>query len=252
MVLIDNPRAATRANGELTITTGTFTIFGQTLNIEDGKLIYVGGPTTNPGLDIKATKTIHTFISPTQNSLTQTSLSPARATPSQQINIPLQQKTIVVGVSVTNTLNNPHITLFSDEPGLSQTDILSYLVLGYPADNASNQQAQALLRALDALNANNNNTAGIIDRFKQTLNLDQVGLQSDAFLNSKTNTVQQNTSLVLGKMLSPKLFVRYSIGLIEPINTLSTAYQFNQHWTAQTQSNSLGNGIDLTYSWEQN
>ncbi len=252
LVLIDNPRTTTRANGELTITKGNFTIFGQTLNIENGKLIYVGGPTTNPGLNIKATKTIHTFVSPTQNSLTQTSLSPSKSSPSQQINIPLQQKTIVVGVSVTNTLNNPHITLFSDEPGLSQTDILSYLILGYPTDNASNQQAQALLRALDALNANNSNASGIIDRFKQTLSLDQIGLQSDSYLNSKTNTVEQNTSLVLGKMLSPKLFVRYSIGLIEPINTLSTAYQFNQHWTAQTQSNSLGNGIDLTYSWEQN
>ena len=247
LVLMSNPQTTTHANGQLTITKGAFTVFGQTLNIEDGKLIYVGGPTTNPGLNIKATKTIHTFVSPTQNSLL-----PTNSTISQQINIPLQQKTVIVGVSVTGTLNNPDIILFSDDPGLSQADILSYLILGFPVDNASNQQAQALLHALNALSANNSNTSRIINQFKQTFNLDQIGLQSNTYLNPKTNTVKQNTSLVLGKILSPKLFVRYSIGLIEPINTLSTAYQFNQHWSAQAQSNNLGSGIDLTYSWEQN
>jgi len=250
--LSDNTHDNTKATGELTIDKGTFTAFGQVLNIENGKLIYLGGPTTNPGLNIKATKTITTFVNPTQNSLTQTTAAKTNETPINNLNIPLQQEILIVGVSVTNTLNDPNIILFSNQPGLSQADILSYLVLGYPLDNAGNQQAQALLRAANAISANNKNAGDIITQLKDMFSLDQVSLQSDNYLNPETNTVEQNTSLVLGKMLSPKLFVRYSIGLLEPVNTLSTAYHFNKHWFLQTETNSLGNGVDIVYSLEAN
>ena len=251
LLLNDNSTDNTKANGELTINKGVFTVFGQTLNIENGKLLYLGGPTTNPGLDIKATKMLTTFVSTTQNNLTSP-ISSTAATLNNQTNLPLQQETIVVGVAVSNTLSEPHIILFSNQPGLSQADILSYLILGYPLDNASNQQAQALLRAVNALSASNSSAGNIVTKVKETFKLDQIGLQSDSFLNTESNTVEQNTSLILGKMLSPKLFVRYSIGLLQPINTLSSTYNFNKHWLVQTQTNSLGNGIDFIYSWEIN
>lgn len=253
--LVDNPKTQTNANGELTITKGTVSAFGQSLMITNGKLLYAGGPTTNPGLNIKAFKQIKTFVNPAGSSLSATSLSSGGNSSSgsaQAINAPLQQKNINVGVSVTNSLSNPHIMLYSDQPDLSQADILSYLILGYPMNSATNQQGEALIQAANALSASNNDMSGLISNIKNTLNLNEIGLQSNNYLNPSNNSVEQNTSLVLGKMLSPKLFVHYSIGLIIPVNTLSATYSFNQNWSLQTETNSLGNGVDLIYSWQHN
>ena len=240
------------ANGELTVNNGTFTVFGQQLTIKNGKLIYVGGLVTNPGLDIKATKTITTFVNATPNSLTQTSLTTEQKTPSQQLNTPLQQKIITVGIKVSNSLDDPHIALFSDEPGLSGADILSYLLLGYPLDKASNGEAQALWNAISSLSANNRGMGNtLVTKIKHSFDLDQIGIQSNVYFDKKTNTVQHNTSLVLGKMLLPKLSINYSIGLIEPINTLSATYQVNKYWSTQAKTNSLAKSIDIIYSHEK-
>ncbi len=250
LLLLDNPKINTQANGMLTINKGTFTFYGQKLTIENGKLIYVGGPITNPGLDIEAIKTITTFVSVEQN---KTDLILGSKIPSQQLDIPLQQKTIKVGAKITHTLEKPNIILFSDPAGsLSQQDILSYLIFGYPLNNARNGEAQLLLRLLYSLKSNKSSGENsLFTKIKQTLPFDQTGFTSDTYLNPRTNTVQQNMLLVLGKRLSPQFFVRYSIGLIEPINTLGISYQFNQYWAAQAKTNSLGKGVDLTYSREQ-
>lgn len=251
--LTDTPKTQTNATGELTITNGTVSAFGQSLTITNGKLLYAGGPTTNPGLNIKAFKQIKTFVNPAANSVATTSLSTGNSSDSgQTISAPLQQKTINVGVSVSNSLSNPHIMLYSDQADLSQADILSYLILGYPMNSATNQQGEALIQAANALSASNNDMSGLISNIKDTLNLNEIGLQSNNYLNTSNNSVEQNTSLVLGKMLSPKLFVHYSIGLIVPINTLSATYSFNHNWSLQTETNSLGNGVDLIYSWQHN
>jgi translocation and assembly module TamB len=250
--LNDSPKRETNATGELVISQGTVTVFGQKLSINNGKLFYAGGATTNPGLNIKATKQIKTFVNPAEDSLTQNSLSTSNNNVAQNVNVPLQQKTITVGVSVTGTLEQPVIMLYSDQPDLSQADILSYLILGYPLSKASNQEGEALIQAANALSSSDSEMGSIINKLKDTFDLNEIGLQSTNYLNPNSNTVEQNTSLVLGKMLSPKLFVRYSIGLLIPINTLSATYSFSDNWSLQTETNSLGNGVDLIYSWENN
>ena len=52
--------------------------------------------------------------------------------------------------------------------------------------------------------------------------------------------IEQNlaneTSLVLGKYLSPRLYVSYGISLAEAINTLKMRYTLNDKWTIKTES----------------
>ena len=62
----------------------------------------------------------------------------------------------------------------------------------------------------------------------------------------------QDTSLILGKMIAPKLFLSYSIGLLSPINTATISYQLNQYLSAQAENNSLGTGGDLVFSIDHN
>ncbi len=251
LIINDKSNSSSQATGEITLTQGSYNVFGQALTIKNGKLLFAGGPVNNPELDIRASKQIKTFVNPTQNSLTNTGLSSSSSSSSASgVNIPLQAKTITVGASVTNTMLDPSISLYSDQPDLTKADILSYLIFGFPISQASNQQGEALWQAASALSANSNDVSGVMQQLKSRFALNSIGFESSSYLNTTNNSVQQNTSLVLGKMLSPDLYIKYSIGLIEPINTLSAAYTIDKHWTAQTETNSLGNGVDLIYSWE--
>lgn len=245
LTLKDSPKTPTLGTGELTITNGTYTAFGQTLTISNGKLMFSGGPVENPGLLIKATKSIRTYVNPFANALNSSSSTSV-------VSITPQEKIIVVGISVTNNLNDPILTLFSDQPNLTKTDILSYLVLGYPLSQANPSQEQTLVQAASALNLGDGQSSAILKDLKDSFSLDQVGLQSSNYLNRSNNSVQQNTSLLLGKMLSPRLFVSYSIGLLAPINTVTASYALTQNLSTQTSSSSLGSGIDLIYSFEHN
>jgi translocation and assembly module TamB len=67
-------------------------------------------------------------------------------------------------------------------------------------------------------------------------------------------SVEQNlsneTSLVLGKYLSPRLYVSYGISLAESINTLKMRYTLNDHWTIRSEVGEA-RGADLVYTIEK-
>ena len=56
-------------------------------------------------------------------------------------------------------------------------------------------------------------------------------------------------SLVLGKYLSPRLYVSYGISLIEEINTLKLRYTIGDRWTVSVESGSE-TGADVEYRIE--
>ena len=57
----------------------------------------------------------------------------------------------------------------------------------------------------------------------------EVGIEDVALESDLSN----ETSLVLGKYLSPRLYVSYGISLAEAINTLKLRYTIDDHWTPQ-------------------
>jgi translocation and assembly module TamB len=59
--------------------------------------------------------------------------------------------------------------------------------------------------------------------------LDNVGIESGSGEDSQT-------SLVLGKYLSPRLFISYGISLAESINTLKLRWTINDRWTIRTEA----------------
>lgn len=58
------------------------------------------------------------------------------------------------------------------------------------------------------------------------------------------------TSLVLGKYLSPRLYVSYGISLAESINALKLRYSLNDHWTIKSEVGEA-RGADLVYTIEK-
>ncbi|MBL4647468.1 MAG: translocation/assembly module TamB domain-containing protein [Gammaproteobacteria bacterium] len=246
ITLNEQPDSITTGNGELRIINGAYKIYGQQLIVNNGKLLFVDSPVTNPALSIRAQKQITAVITDKFDSASIDKKS------QQPQGIP-QQQTITVGVEITGTLNSPKVKLFSLPMQLSQTDILSYLVLGVSQNRAGASGSQALWQAANTLKGVGTITKGV----KNIFSLDQLSVESSSYVDQSaksikdgTSGVKHNTSVVLGKMLSPKLFIGYSIGLIEPINTIHVRYKISKNWQLRSKSNSLGNGIDLFYTFE--
>jgi translocation and assembly module TamB len=66
----------------------------------------------------------------------------------------------------------------------------------------------------------------------------------------EASTQRQQASVVLGKYLSPKLYVQYAVGLWEAEDTLRVRYRLTEHWTLEAQSGTQS-GADLLYTIEK-
>lgn len=240
--ITDSPTSTATGVGNLALV-GNYKAYGQTLTIQQGRLIFSGGDIANPSLDIQAVKTVNLVSASTGSGITNLNNAAALVAQGNQV---------TVGIHVQGTVNNRQIALFSQPPILNQTDILSYLILGRPAAQATQADAQLLYNAATALDFGGNQVSNISEQVKNTLGLDEVNIGTMSSAGPQTNnTAADNTSLIIGKALSPKLYLNYSIGLIQPVNTLRLRYFFSPSWILQSETNSLANALDIFYTFDR-
>jgi len=203
----DQPGKPTTASGELAIQDGKYRAYGQNLDIRTGRLLFAGGPITQPGLDIEAVR---------------------RPSPG-----------ILVGVKARGSMRNPDFSLFS-EPGMSQSDQLSWLVLGRPLESdASSQDRNSMNQAAIMLGLGGG--LALTEEFGEKVGIDEISIESNP--DDETN----QASLLVGKYLSPKLFVSYGVGIFEPVSTLRLRYALSSKWKLVGESSALRSGADLFY-----
>jgi len=150
---------------------------------------------------------------------------------------PLPEQTQVVGVEVGGRLKDPRLRLFS-EPVLEESETLAWLVLGRPLTATSRSEADALYRAAFALGGERA-ARGIALQF----GLDEVTLEQGAG--------GDEAAVVLGKYLSPRLYLQYAVGLWETANRLRLRYQLSTHWSLKMEQGGEQSGADLLYVIER-
>jgi translocation and assembly module TamB len=138
---------------------------------------------------------------------------------------------IKAGVNVRGTLLQPRLSFFSDPP-LPQSQIMSLILSGGSLQSAQNTSNAALGQGAALLAAQLGDKVGLPD----------VSLETDPIANE--------TSLVLGRYLSPRLYVSYGVSLTEQLNTLKMRYTLGDHWTMRTEVGTA-RGADLVYSIEK-
>ena len=212
ILAVEKPGGPTTGSGELRIVDGEYRAYGQGLVIEKGRVLFAGGPIGQPGLDVRAVRR------------------------------PVEG--ILVGVQVRGNLRQPDFTLFSD-PAMTQGNQLSYLVLGRPLGGASGGEGSALSRAALALGLRGGNT--VAGKIGGKLGLDQFGVETG---EAGSGTSTEQASFVVGKYLSPKLYVSYGLGLFDPVSTVRLRYAIISHWELVTESSSAASGGDLIYTIE--
>jgi len=194
------------AYGDISISEGFYEIYGQRLDVSNGKLIFFGNP-SNPALDIRA----------------------YRATADIQ-----------AGLQINGTLRNMNSRLFST-PSLPESEILAILITGKSYQDINNQDQSNLLGAIASLGINRGQ-GGITSMISSELGLDTVQINSQADLDQ--------SSLGLGKYLTPDLFMHYEVGLFDKESVLSLDYILNERLRLEVQSG-ISQSIDMTYTVEK-
>ena len=56
--------------------------------------------------------------------------------------------------------------------------------------------------------------------------------------------------LVLGKYLTPRIYISYIVGLLEQVNTLRIRYQLSEKWVIELETGKES-GADINYTIER-
>ena len=146
---------------------------------------------------------------------------------------------VVAGVNVRGTAQKPILTLYS-EPPMDQADILSYLTLGHAMNTAGAGEGEALAGAANTAGlVGGNYLAGYIGR--------QFGLEE---ARVETEGATQSPWVIVGKYLSPRLYVRYGVGVYEDAYSVIVRYQLTEHWQVQGEGG-RNSGADILYTFER-
>lgn len=183
-------------DGELSIEDGHYQIYSQKLDIKRGRLLYGGTALADPGLDVQAERVIN---DPSQGDIT-------------------------VGVYVRGTLRSPRLQFYSDS-SMTQTQIVSYLLVGKSFDSLVGQDANAVRSASNTLAMQGGDY--LANKLGRRIGLEQVGVETDA---------NNQSALVIGKFLSPRLFISYGISLTEAINTVKLRYTLGKNWQLKSEA----------------
>lgn len=140
---------------------------------------------------------------------------------------------ITAGVNVRGTLRAPRMTFFS-EPAIPQSQIVSLILAGGSLESVQNSgRSNAARNDLLAQGG-----AILAQQFGSRVGIEDVSIESD---------LTNDTSLVLGRYLSPGLYVSYGISLAEAINIVKLRYTIGDHWTLKTESG-RARSADIVYT----
>lgn len=154
--ILSGPAGNLLAKGAVRTVKGTYTAFGQRLELERGRLVF-DGPLENPALDIRAMR---------------------------------KMPSVEAGVEVAGTLRAPFVRVVSDPP-MPENDALSWLILGHGPGEASGGDLTMLPMAAAALLGRNESPGSGVAR---RLGVDSIGLRRGGSVGEQFVTVGKRLS----------------------------------------------------------
>jgi translocation and assembly module TamB len=235
------PKQPPTAVGELKLRDGRYEAYGQKLNIEQGELIFLGQQIDNPNIRVRAVRHFNQANAQFEGSNQLLDFS-ASNLDSQNLG-----NDTTVGITVAGRIDSPRVKLFSKPPNLSQANILSMLLLGKPADQASKSGGAILLQAMTSMHLDSGSKGlKMLQDLQKSAGID-FDVQNDS-LGTSSGDVSK-TSLSVGKSLTKRIYLRYNVGLFqENSNVLTLTYLLNKFLSIKVTASDVGNGIDFMYS----
>jgi translocation and assembly module TamB len=197
------------AKGTIRAVRGTYTAFGQRLDIERGRLLF-DGPIADPALDVVALR---------------------------------KNQAVEAGVEITGTVRTPLVRLTSNPP-VPDSEKLAWLLTGGPAGSQSARESAAISAATAALFARGGGGKPVTRQLAERVGLDDISIANRYASNSADAVGTQVVSL--GKRLSDRLYVAFEQGLTVATNALRIDYVLSRYFTV---SGFVGtsNGVSLSF-----
>ena len=219
---ITSPGGVLAVRGSVRTAGGQYVAYGQKLDITRGEISFTG-PVSDPRLDILAVR---------------------------------PNLDVVVGVAITGTALAPHVRLMS-EPEMSDSDKLSWLLLGRAPETVGGADTALLQQAAMALLAGEGEAPS--DQLLKRLGLTDfaVGQQTGA------DNVKQ-TVVSLGRQVSKRIYVGYERSVTSTSYNWQLIYRIAQRLTIRAQAgvdaattNTTANqatswSLDAIYTWKWN
>ncbi len=221
-------RGPIRATGTVTAQEASYEGYGQKLRVARGRLNFQG-PVDNPALDILALRS---------------GLPPEAGE---------------IGVSITRTAVNPLVRLYSDPP-LPDFQALSWLALGRPAEQGSDNVALASA----ALGLLGGSGEGIPTTLARQLGIDEISLRSGQIAGGASLLPRQSVAgslrgdavgtagagaeiITVGKRINDAITLSYEQALAGTGNVVRLSYQLSRRLSLIA-SSGTDSALDLVYS----
>jgi translocation and assembly module TamB len=208
---------APRINGTVRTVSGTYAAYGQRLSIERGVATF-SGPYDNPSIDVLA----------------------VRKRPEGE---QLSETNVEAGVQVRGTALSPTAKLVST-PNVSDSDKLSWLVLGHGMEGTTGNEADVLSAAAGALLGGKGGTGGIQSKLANALGVDEFGVRQGAGQEPGL----ANTVVTVGKRISSKLYLSFEQGAATATSVVRLRYKLTPRITLALQTGT-NTALDVLYSW---
>ncbi len=198
------------AYGQLNTVNATYFAYGQRLIVDPGVLIF-DGPIDNPALQITAWR---------------------------------RNQAVEAGVQLSGTVRAPRVQLVS-QPPVSESEKLSWLVLGRAPSDVTRADLGLLQAAAGALLTRGDTTSMPLDRrLARTFGLDEISLRG-------TGDAQDRV-VAFGKRLSDRLYVSYEQGIGAIVsNLVKLDYSLSRRWSLRAETGtSSGGGLFYRFSWD--
>ena len=188
-----------RAGYEMTATggldvSGRYKAYGQDLTISRGQLTWNNNIVSDPRINIRAERKVGD---------------------------------VTVGIDVSGRAESPRADVWSDS-SMSQSEAMSYLVLGRSLSTASSSESEQVSAASAALSAG----SGLIaSQLGAKIGLDEAGVQQSSTLGSSV--------IGVGKYLSPKLYVGYGVSMVGSGSVLTLKYLLSRGFDVEVESSTV-------------
>jgi translocation and assembly module TamB len=202
--------------GFVAVDRGIYRAYGQELTIERGRLIFQG-PYDNPGLDIRAVRELGGGVVNGE-----------------------REGSLIAGLDIGGTLQHPKSTVFS-VPATTESNAMAMLITGKPLSQSSKDDAYAIIGAIGKLGMSQGDSMS--SDVARKVGLDEVSVRADKGL--------EQSELMLGKYLTPRLFVRYIVGLFDQAFAFGMTYKINERLQVEAESGAEAQSVDLMYKIER-
>jgi translocation and assembly module TamB len=123
------------------------------------------------------------------------------------------------GFRIGGTVQKLDIATYSVPPK-SDSDVMAYILFGRPMNQTTGSEGDEASNYAAVLGANM-----LAMSLAPSLGLDEARID--------TGSSQNKAQFVVGKYLSPKLFIGYGVGIYEPISTLRLRYLLTARWSIE-------------------